>query len=75
MGILRQLGSTPRALTVAYSMLTDDQVNSRVSKIRERPMKRYTRPLIILRDLQWLLLLVSCLILEWVLQIRKLFRQ
>ena len=52
MGILRQLVSTPRALTVAYSMLTDDQVNSRVSKIRERPMKRYTRPLIILRDMQ-----------------------
>ena len=59
---------------VVYFMLMDDQVNSRVSKIRERFMKRYTRPLIILRDMLWLLLLISCLILEWVLQIRKLSR-
>jgi len=39
---------------VVYSMHRDDRVNSRVSKIRERFMKRYTRPLIILRDLLWL---------------------
>ncbi len=59
---------------VVYSRLMDDQSNSTVSKIRERFMKRYARPLIVVRDLLWLLLLVSCLIWEWTFQIGKLSR-
>jgi hypothetical protein len=45
-----------------------------IAKIRERFVKRYTRRLIVLRDLLWLLLLLSGLIWERRFRIRKLFR-
>ena len=57
-----------------YSILMDVEHNPKIAKIRERLIKRYTRPLIVLRDLLWLLLLLSGLIWEWTFQVRKLFR-
>jgi hypothetical protein len=56
-----------------YSMLMDHEHYPMITKIRERFTKRYTRPLIVLRDLLWLPPLLSMLIWEWTFQIRKLF--
>jgi hypothetical protein len=55
-------------------MLVNLQCNRMISKTRKRFVERYRRPIIVLRDLLWLLLLLSGLIWEWVFRIRKFSR-